>query len=655
MTEMTEATPLMAETQVPHDFNGDQLDEAVQRAQAYLLQRQDSSGYWSGLLEGDASTTAGYIPLMYYLFGWVDPQRKRKVMEYVLRRQNSDGSWPTHHAGPGDLDVSIQCYFALKLAGLEAGESSMQKARDFILSKGGIGKANAFTKIWLAVFGQFDYQGVPSLPPEVIFLPTRFFFNIYEFASWSRETLMALAIVLTKKPVCIVPESASVDELYLEPPNERRFSPGAIGNPFTWRGFFLLADRVFKWYEHFPWHPGREAALRKVESWIVKHQESDGSWGGILLPWIYALFGLRSLGYPLEHPVIAMGIEGFEDFVLDDGEFFCFKPATSPVWDTAWSLIALRESGVEPLHRSLTRAAAWLLEKEIRTAGDWVVKNPGLKPGGWSFEFRNDWYPDLDDSALVPRALLRAGLKGESVVRRSEAVKRAVNWVVGMQSKNGGWGAFDRDNDLQALTQVPFADFLTPLDPTCADVTAHALEFLSEINQEDKARQRGVEYLRHTQETDGSWYGRWGVNYVYGTGLALTGLSAAGEDMQQHYIMHAVDWLFAHQNADGGWGETCLTYSDPDLRGRGVSTASQTAWALLGLVAAGQVGESATRAGVSYLISTQGNDGSWEEPYFTGTGFPRVFYLRYDLYRIYFPLLALGRFIQSQKSASQEA
>ncbi len=655
MTETTSEAPLIADPQFRSDFDLKQLDSAVRSAQNQLLRRQQPDGYWAGKLEGDASTTAGHIPLMFYLFGWVDPQRKRKVIEYVRRNQNEDGSWPTHYAGPGDLDVSIQCYFAMKLAGVAAGEPWLEKARDFILAKGGVSKANAFTKIWLAVFGQFDYQGVPSIPPEVIYFPKNFFFNIYEFASWSRETLIALAIVLTKKPVCAVPENARLEELFLEPPGERQFSPGKVGNPFTWRGFFLIADRIFKWYERFSWHPGREQALRKVENWIVEHQEADGSWGGILLPWIYALFGLKSLGYPLEHPVMALGIEGFEDFIIEDGEDFCFQPATSPVWDTAWSVIALRELGLEATHRSLTRAAGWLLEKEIRMAGDWRVKNPEIKPGGWSFEFKNDWYPDLDDSALVPRALLRAGLKGDAVVRRSEAVKRAVNWVVGMQSKNGGWGAFDRDNDLQALTQVPFADFLTPLDPTCADVTAHALEFLAEVNQADEARRRGVAYLKRSQESDGSWYGRWGINYVYGTGLALTGLAAAGEDIRQGIVLRALDWLTSHQNPDGGWGETCMTYSDPSLRGLGASTASQTSWALLGFAAAGQADAPSARRGVKYLVSTQLEDGSWEEPYFTGTGFPRVFYLRYDYYRLYFPLLALSRCLQVELSAGKIA
>lgn len=617
---------------------------AIRQAQGYLLQRQQAPGFWVGELEADASVTAGYIPLMVYLFGWVDPTRKRKAIAYVLSKQNPDGSWSTHYDGPGDLDVSVQCYFGLKLAGIPGDNPALQRGRDFILSKGGLSRANVFSKIWLAVFGAYDYRGVPSIPPEIIYFTEKAIINIYEFASWSRETLMALIILLACKPVCQIPDSARVDELFCEAPGRDRYRLGKIGNPFSWRGFFLLADRLLKVYEKLPIHPGRANALRKVEAWIVEHQEADGSWGGILLPWIYSLYALKGLGYPLDHPVFARGIEGFEDFIVEDEYTMRFQPATSPVWDTAWTVLALRESGLPADNRSLVKACEWLLQKEIRMAGDWHVQNPTLQPGGWSFEFVNDWYPDLDDSALVPRALLRAKLSGEAVLARSAAVKRAAEWVLGMHSKDGGWGAFDRDNDLQPLTQVPFADFLSPLDPTCPDVTAHVLEFLVEVQQGESACQKGVAYLKGAQQTDGSWYGRWGVNYVYGAGLALSGLAAAGEDMRQPYIRRAVEWLFAHQNADGGWGESCMTYSDPSLRGRGASTASQTGWALNGLLAAGEKDHPAVQMGVAYLLSRQKPDGDWEEPYFTGTGFPRVFYLRYDLYRVYFPLIALARY-----------
>ena len=448
--------------------------------------------------------------------------------------------------------MSIQCYFCLKLAGIRADEPKLQKAKAFIRSQGGLSQANVFTKIWLAVFGQYDYQSIPSAPPEIIFFPKNFVFSIYDFASWSRETIMALTILLSQKPVCLIPEDAKLDELYVEPPERRKFPVGKADNPFSWRGFFLLADRFFKLWERLPIKPGRRGALREVEAWIVEHQEPDGSWGGILLPWIYSLFALRSLGYPLDHPVIARGIEGFEPFLIEDENSILFQPATSPVWDTAWSLLALRESGQPENSPALVQAAQWLLDKEIRFSGDWRVKNPQLEPGCWSFEFHNDWYPDLDDSCLVPRVLMRTKLPDGKDVQRSEAIQRAVDWLLGMQSKDGGWGAFDRDNNLTALKYVPFADFLSPLDPTCADVTAHVLEFLAEANQGEAARRRGVEYLKRTQEADGAWYGRWGVNYIYGTGLALTSLRSAGEELRP--TLHPPWGRMAASLPELGWG-----------------------------------------------------------------------------------------------------
>jgi len=630
----------------------ERLAQAIQRAQRFLLERQSPAGYWAGCLEADASTTAGYITLLTALLGGVEPPRLQKAISYVKSKQNPDGSWATHYGGPGDLDVSIQCYLGLKAGGVPADDPALRSAGEFIRRCGGLLKANVFTKIWLAVFGQYDYRGVPSLPPEIIFLPGWFCFNIYEFASWSRETLMALAIVLTNQPVFQLPESAGIAELFCEPLTPQRYRLGPAGNPFSWRAFFLFADRLFKLYEKLPWKLGRKRALQKVEAWILERQEADGSWGGILLPWIYALLALRSLGYPLDHPVLRDGILGFEGFIVEENDTMIWQPATSPVWDTAWSVLALRESGLPEGHPALLSAADWLLGKEIRMRGDWHVKNPNVEPGGWSFEFVNDWYPDLDDSALVPRALMRIALNGEIAHQRAAAVERAAAWVTQMQSRDGGWGAFDRDNNRQALNHVPFSDFLTPLDPTCADVTAHAIEMLVELNQGEANIRRSIEFLKMRQESDGSWYGRWGVNYLYGTGLTLTALAAAGEDMQQPFIRRAVNWLYAHQNPDGGWGETCQTYREPALRGAGSSVPSQTAWALTGLLAAREAQRPELQRAVEYLLSAQRQDGAWDEQAYTGAGFPRVFYLRYDFYRIYFPLIALARYFAATQSGS---
>ncbi|MFC1974285.1 squalene--hopene cyclase [Chloroflexota bacterium] len=620
------------------------LEQAIKSAQDHLLKLQSSQGYWVGELEADVTVSAGYIPIMYFMTGEIDPVRKQKVINFVRSKQNDDGSWSTYYDGPGDLNVTVQTYFNLKLAGVSGEEDFMQRARRFILAKGGITKTHAFTKIWLALFGQYDWKGIPSLPPEIILLPNWFYFNIYEFASWSRATIIALMVVLTKKPVCAVPEWAQVSELYSEPEGRIEYSVGKIEKLFSWKSSFLMLDKAFKAWEKLPFKPGRDLALRKVERWIVEHQEADGSWGGIMLPWLYSLFALKTLDYSLDHPVIAKGLEGLEGFIAEDDTTFRLQPATSPVWDTAWAAIALRESGLESKHPSLVAAARWLLEEKIEIGGDWQVKNPKTGPGCWAFEFDNDLYPDIDDTAVVPRALMVAKLsEGEEELKR-KAVGEGLNWVLSMQSKNGGWAAFDLNNDKKFLAHIPFADFMTPYDPTSPDVTAHAIELLGATGRNHPELQKALAYVKGEQQSDGTWYGRWGVNYVYGTGLVLTSLQQAGEDMGGAYIRQAVSWLKSCQNEDGGWGETCHSYEDPASRGIGPSTASQTSWALLGLIAAAEADSPEVKRGIDCLIKTQEQDGGWQEDAYTGTGFPMAFYLRYDLYRIYFPLMVLARY-----------
>ena len=621
-----------------------QLSQAIAKTQDFLIERQNSEGYWVGDLEADASVSAGYISLMHYMTGQVDPSRRDKVINKVLEQQNQDGSWSAYFDGPGDLSVSIQTYLGLKLGGVRSQEPFMLRAREFILSQGGVQKANLLTKVWLALYGQYDWSEVPSIPPEIIFLPNWFYFNIYDFASWSRATIMALTILLANKPDCEVPQTANLDELYLVAQGSEVKSSVETGNFFSWKHFFHTADRIFKLYDRLPFHPGRKLAMRKVEQWIVAHQEADGSWGGIMLPWIYSMYALKSLGYTKDHPVIERALSGLEEFIVESEDKLLLQPAVSPVWDTAWTTIALSEAGVPSNHLALQRAADWLLGKEINHRGDWGIKNPHTQPGGWAFEFHNNWYPDLDDSAVVPRALLRVQLSWEQDQEKKKAIQRSLSWILDMQSEDGGWAAFDRDNDRTELSQAPFSDFISPLDPTCSDVTAHVIELLNEIDRKDTALSRAVSYLRKSQEPDGSWYGRWGVNYLYGTALTLVGLASAGEDPQQVYIQKAVDWLISKQNTDGGWGESCQTYVDPSLRGSGASTASQTAWVLIGLIAIGQASHASVFRGIEFLLSSQQADGSWNEPHYTGSGFPKVFYLRYDLYKIYFPLIALSRY-----------
>lgn len=647
-----------------------QIEPAIERARHYLLGRQAEAGFWLGELEADASVAAGYLPVMRFMGSPVSQERKQKIINYCLARQLPGGGWPAYYGGPFDLNVSIQVYFGLKLAGLPAGSEALQQARGAILEMGGIGRSSVFTKIWLALFGQFDWRWAPSVPPEIIFLPKWFYLNIYEFASWSRQTIMALSVVTTLRPVCRLDEAESVAELYLEPLEQRRYPLGRITGLFGWRNFFLAVDRGIKWYERLPGRPGRRRALAAVEDWITRRQEADGGWGGIMLPWIYSLFAYKALGRGAEFPGIARGIAGLETFLVESETELLLQPAMSPVWDTAWSAVALEESGISPDHEALQRAGKWLLSQEVRLAGDWRIKNPLTSPGGWAFEFENDWYPDMDDSAVVPRALLGMRLDAGDESAKLQAVRRSREWVLAMQSQNGGWAAFDRDNHKQALLYVPFSEFMSPLDPTCSDVTAHVIEFLTEVIQNGDpvenidAIQRARAYLYQTQEADGAWYGRWGVNYIYGTALTLTALAAAGEPADSPPMHAGVRWLIAKQNADGGWGETCETYRDPGLRGCGASTASQTAWALIGLstlaaAVAAETGASpglgfghrksdqemdaSIRRGTAFLLKNQQSDGSWNEPQFTGGGFPKVFYLQYELYKIYFPLLALAR------------
>ncbi len=623
------------------------LEKAINKTQDLLLGKQNEQGFWVGELEADASVTAGYIPFMYFMTNVIDPDKRERIINFVRLKQKADGSWSTYNGGPGDLNVTVQVYFALRLASVPSTEPFMLLARQFVLSKGGVMKVNTITRIWLAMFGQYDYRGTPSIPPEIALLPNRFFFNIYDFASWSRETIIALMLILTVKPVCKMPESASIEELYVEPKGKRHYILTNIGGFFSFQNFFLYLDRLFKILEIQPVKPLRRRAMKKVEKWIVDHQEKDGSWGGIMLPWLYSLMALKSLGYQNENPIIKKGIEGLSQFIITDKNIMRMQPAVSPVWDTAWAVLSLLESGLPASHPSISRACRWQLKQEIRSDGDWKIKNRRTESGCWSFEFQNDFYPDIDDTSVVARALLQWNvivMKDQSGIAAAE---RGLRWVKGMQSRDGGWAAFDRDNNKQILANVPYADFMTPLDPTSPDVTAHAVEFIALADPADKSLRQGIKYLQRVQKRDGSWYGRWGVNYTYGTGLVLLSLKTAGENMAQPYIRKALCWLEANQNPDGGWGETCETYDNPDMKCKGPSTASQTAWCLMGLIAAGRQFYQPIAQGIDYLLKNQKDDGSWTEEAYTGTGFPRAFYMRYDLYRIYFPLLALGLYKKS--------
>jgi len=618
------------------------LDTALERSVARMFELQHGDGYWWAELESNVTMVAEHLMLERFL-GLHDEARWRKIVRYLLDHQREDGSWAIYYGGPGDVSVTIEAYFALKLAGWDPESPEMVRARRWILDHGGIGAARVFTKLWLALFGQFDWRALPAMPPEIIWLPPSFPFNIYEFASWARATIVAILVVWHYKPVVAIPPQQGVQELFLDPRDRSRIRYQRSERLISWRNFFLGIDSVLRAVDRLPPHPWRERALAACERWIVAHQEADGSWGGIQPPWVYSIIALRCRGYELDHPVLAKAIRGLlVDFALEDERWFTVQPCVSPVWDTALMITGLREAGVPADHPRLVRAAQWLADREIRFPGDWTMKVKGVEPSGWAFEFANDWYPDTDDTAEVLIALRLVKLGRDLAPLNA----RATAWLRAMQSANGGWGAFDKDNTKRFVAEIPFCDFGEVIDPPSEDVTAHVVEWLAlnGASRRDPAVRRALRYLYATQTADGAWFGRWGVNYLYGLGAVLPALTAIGEDRRSAVFRKAVRWLEAHQNPDGGWGETCASYDDAALAGVGASTASQTAWALLALLAAGETDSDAVRRGVEYLLRSQQANGEWEEPYFTGTGFPRDFMLKYHYYRLYWPLWALGRY-----------
>jgi len=613
---------------------------ALDRAVQWLLNAQDAEGWWCGELEANVTIQAEYLLLMHFL-GLRDDARWHDVVRYIELRQQDDGGWPIYFGGPSDLSTTIEAYVALKLAGRAAEDPRMRRALARIRECGGLPKARIFTKIWLALFGEYPWTGTPVMPPEMMFLPPWAPLNIYDFSSWARGTIVALLVVMSFQPVRPLPEYARVPELRAGF-KDADFALPRPKNPFSWRGAFYLLDRALR---HIPWRGGlRRHAIRGAEHWILAHQEADGSWGGIQPPWVYSMIALSSLHYPTDHPVMQRALKGMEDFGLHDEEGWRVQPCVSPVWDTGLAAIALLDAGVEPDHPAILKANAWLLRNQVFAPGDWQLRRPYTPGGGWAFEFVNHGYPDTDDTAIVVVALRKAAAG-------DEAIKKAVRWLEGMRSSNGAWGSFDVDNTRELVTKIPFADFGETIDPPSEDVTAHILEALALLGYppEHPILKRAVEYLLRQQEPDGSWWGRWGVNYVYGIGAVLPALRACGFEASHPTIQKAVDWLRSHQLPDGGWGETPHSYDDPETRASGPSTPSQTAWALLGLLAAGLHHEPAAAAGVRYLVDRQLPDGTWEEPDFTGTGFPRAFMINYHLYRHYFPLMALGRYVRGRR------
>jgi len=668
--------------------------QTLERARDHLLGLQHADGWWQGELETNVTMDAEDLLLREFL-GLHDDAAIAAAARWIRSQQREDGTWANFFGGPGDLSTTVEAYLALRLAGDEPDAPHMKLACDWIVGQGGVEATRVFTRIWLALSGLWSWDDLPVIPPELIYLPAWFPLNIYDWGCWARQTIVALAVVQSFRPSR--PLNLSIDELKTggphgrapgpprsfdarpvgpggRPPGTPRSGGDSIpprpptgGNPSPrtplggdrsprsapdpWARFFTALDQALHLYR--PVKSVRRAALRRCAEWIITRQEQDGCWGGIQPPWVYSLMALHLLGYETSHPIMQRGLRGLDRYTIteqtQDGPVRRLEACQSPVWDTVLTMIALADAGLAPDDPSLTRAARWVLDEEIRGPGDWQVRRPKVAPGGWAFEFDNDNYPDTDDTAEVVLALRRVAPKNQA------AIDRGLAWLAGMQSKGGGWGAFDADNTRKLVNKLPFCDFGAVIDPPSADVTAHIVEaFAAEGRAAEPAARRGVVWLLWAQEPDGSWFGRWGANYIYGTGAVVPALIAAGVKPGKPAIRRAVAWLERHQNPDGGWGEDLRSYDDPALAGRGASTASQTAWALLALLAAGehrerseqgQQSSAAIERGVRWLVENQRADGTWDEPWYTGTGFPGDFYINYHLYRLAFPVSALGRYV----------
>src|SRR5215469_3033417 len=613
---------------------------AIDAARKFLFSGQQEEGYWCGELEADTTLESDYL-VLHALLGTGTPERFTKAARYILEHQNEEGAWSVYPGGPSNLSASVKSYFGLKLAGYSKHHPALERARRKILEMGGVTEVNTFTKIYLCFFGQYDYDAVPAIPPEIVLFPNWFWFNLYEISSWSRAILVPLSICYAKKPFKKIPDEMGVEELFVGGRDKSRMHLHWSKKLVSWRNFFLVLDRLVHWFERVHIRPLRSLALKKAEKWMLERFEMSDGLCAIFPSIMNSVIAMRCLGYSTDDPQVIRALDEFEKLGIEEGATFRMQPCVSPVWDTAYALFALAEAGVPPTDARLVKCADWILQKQVRNPGDWKVKNKKGQPGGWYFEFNNEFYPDVDDTAMVCLAL--AQVDHPNGRYQHESVQRAIDWTLSMQCRNGGWASFDKDNDRMVFQHIPFADHNAMLDPATVDITGRMLEMLAAYGYDKShpAVKKAIQFLRNEQEPDGAWFGRWGVNYIYGTMLALRGLEAIGVDEHEPYIQQAAEWLRMVQNPDGGWGESCGSYDDPNLKGTGASTPSQTAWAIMGLLAANDTRSDCVARGIAYLLRTQKKDGSWDEPYYTGTGFPRVFYLMYHMYRQYFPLIAL--------------
>jgi squalene-hopene/tetraprenyl-beta-curcumene cyclase len=619
----------------------DDLDRAIQTAVERLLGLQQPAGYWLHELEADATITAEYLLLRRWL-GVADPAREAKALRHLQAIQLPDGGWPIYHNGPANASASVKAYFAMKAAGVPASDPRLVRAAQRIRQLGGITQVNVFTKILLALFGEYPWDGIPVMPAEICLLPRWFYFNLYQISYWSRTVLTPLLIVFAHRPVRPVPPAARLDELYLVPRAEADISFPRDPRLFTWGNFFLVLDRLVRIHDRYLRRPFRVRAIRHAERWILARMSGAGGLGGIFPAMTNSVMALACLGYPLDHPTVRKALGEIDALAIETADALRVQPCVGPVWDTALTVNALVEAGLAPDHPALAAAGRWLLERQTTLPGDWRLNTPGVGPGGWAFQFDNEYYPDVDDTAVVLMALRKIRLPDEEA--KTRAVARGVHWVLAMQGRDGGWGAYDRDNNRMIFNRIPFADHGALMDPSTEDLAGRVLEAMGYLGfrPDEAAAARATAFVRRAQRPDGSWYGRWGVNYLYGTWSVLAGLRSIGEDMQEPYVRRAVGWVLARQNPDGGWGESCYSYEDPRTAGMGTSTPSQTSWALLALLHAGEARHPAVARGIRFLLDTRLPNGLWSEPEFTGTGFPRVFYLRYHGYPAFFPLWALA-------------
>jgi len=618
------------------------LMQAVERSRNHLLSRQYPEGYWVAELESNATMVAEYVFFLWFMGLHNDPAPREKSKNYLLKHQQADGGWSLYYGGPSDISVTIEAYIALKMTGVAMAAPEMVKARQCIAAKGGVRSARVFTKIFLAMLGQTTWEFVPAMPVEIILLPNWFYFNIYEMSSWSRGTVVPLTLIYSQQPVWPLPPNHSVPELFTEADRDlavRSPQPG-----LNWGNVFLTLDKVLKFVGRSPWKPLRRIAIRRALQWTLDHQEPEGDFSGIQPAMLNSLLALKVLGYENDSSAVIKGLEAIDRFIIDRGDHLVFQACVSPLWDTALALNALMDAGLPENDPAVVKAAEWMLKKQVTRPGDWTIKNPHTPPGGWAFEFYNESYPDTDDTAEILMALHRIPFADPAW--KEKECRRALTWLLSMQSQNGGWGAFDQDNDHRLFNLIPFADHGAMLDAPTVDVTGRVLWLMGRLHTDRNHPQvqKALKFIRGEQEADGCWFGRWGVNYIYGTWLVLCGLQSMNEDMSQPYIRKAVDWMKAHQNEDGGWGETCESYRNPQLRGQGTSTASQSAWALMALMETGETHSPEAQRGVEFLIRTQLDDGSWHEDHFTGTGFPGHFYIKYHMYAQFFPLMALARY-----------